>query len=305
MDKLLVIAGPTAVGKTKLSIEIAKKFNGEIISGDSMQVYRNLNIGTAKIQENEMENIPHHLIDVRNFNERFSVSDFIEVAKKLIKEINKRGKLPIIVGGTGFYLSSLLNNYQLGNDSFNQDKRDKIEDYLEKNGKHKLWNYLFKIDPKAAINIPENNTRRVKRAIEVFENTGELFSNQNDKNDNSMDEKNIILNTDRNILYERINTRVDKMINEGLLKEAKWLYDHRGYDYQSGKGIGYKEFNEYFKGNQSLEESINLVKQNSRHYAKRQLTWFRNKMNADWFDIVKDDSKKNDIFLDIEKWMEE
>lgn len=303
MNKLLVIAGPTAVGKTKLSIEIAKKFNGEIISGDSMQVYRKLNVGTAKIKQSEMDGIRHYLIDIRNYNERFSVSDFIQAAKKIIDEIVQKGKLPIIVGGTGFYLSSLLNNYQLGNDDFNQNKRDEIENYLSINGKHKLWKYLFQIDPKAAVNIPENNTRRVIRAIEVFENTGNLFSNQNDKNDNKMDEKIIILNTDRNILYERINNRVDKMMDNGLLTEAKWLFEHRGYEYQSGKGIGYKEFNDYFSGIQSLEKSVDLIKQNSRHYAKRQLTWFRNKMNATWFDGIKD--KDSDILLNIQNWMEE
>lgn len=306
--KIILIVGPTAVGKTKLSIELAQKFDGEIISGDSMQVYRNLDIGTAKVTEGEMKGIPHHLIDIRDIDEQYTAADFIDEAKSEIEEISNRGKIPVIAGGTGFYLQVLLDNFKLGSDDNTienkVDIRNELQGYLEKNGSKKLWERLEKIDPVAASKIPIGNSRRVIRALEVYYRTGKLFSEQNDQKNSEYDPLIIGLTTDRALLYERINQRVDIMIENGLLDEAKYLFEKGNMELSAAKGIGYKEFYEYFEGKISLDDAIALVKRNSRRYAKRQLTWFRNKMDVNWFDIIQNPEEIQIINAKVKKWRE-
>ncbi|KRM18799.1 tRNA delta(2)-isopentenylpyrophosphate transferase [Ligilactobacillus hayakitensis DSM 18933 = JCM 14209] len=306
--KIILIVGPTAVGKTKLSIELAQKFDGEIISGDSMQVYRNLDIGTAKVTTGEMKGIPHHLIDIRDIDEQYTAADFIAEAKSKIEEISNRGKMPVIAGGTGFYLQVLLDNFKLGSDDNTienkDDIRNELQGYLEKNGSKKLWERLEKIDPVAASKIPIGNSRRVIRALEVYYRTGKLFSEQNDQKTSEFDPLIIGLTTDRALLYERINQRVDIMIENGLLDEAKYLFEKGNMELSAAKGIGYKEFYEYFEGKISLDDAIALVKRNSRRYAKRQLTWFRNKMDVNWFDIIQNPEEIQIINAKVKKWRE-
>ncbi|GAJ25265.1 tRNA delta(2)-isopentenylpyrophosphate transferase [Liquorilactobacillus sucicola DSM 21376 = JCM 15457] len=303
--KILLIVGPTAVGKTELSIEIAQRFNGAVISGDSMQFYRKLDIGTAKIKKSEMQGITHYMIDIRNVDERFSVADFVRNCRQKIDEILAQGKLPLIVGGTGFYLQALLDNFQLGDDSYDNalSLRSKWHKYALEMGKLELWKRLEEIDPQAAAKIPPNNERRVVRALEVFEKTGKLFSSQNDQANAEFDPLLIGLTTDRRLLYERINKRVDLMLNAGLAAEARWLFESGGENLPAGRGIGYKELYEYFEGKIELENAITEIKKNSRHYAKRQLTWFRNKMEVNWFDILNNPTDKKLITEKVQKWL--
>ncbi|GAA0368912.1 tRNA (adenosine(37)-N6)-dimethylallyltransferase MiaA [Alkalibacterium iburiense] len=289
-EKIIVIVGPTAVGKTHLGIELAKAFNGEVINGDSMQVYKGLNIGTAKVTKEEASGIAHHLIDIKEPDETYSVSDFKKDASQKIKEITAKGKLPIIVGGTGLYIESLLYDVSHGGKAEpNLAFRKEWEEWTEKHGKSALHNQLKEKDPKAAEAIHPNNVRRVIRALEVINETGQTFSAfQAEKRKEPLFDSFVIgLSTDRKVLYERINQRVDTMMQAGLLEEAKWLYETFHNDSQSKKGIGYKEFDSYFKKETTLDESVALVKQHSRNYAKRQLTWFRNRMEIDqWVDLV-------------------
>ncbi len=279
-------------------------FRGEIISGDSMQVYRNLNIGTAKITEEEKEGVVHHLIDVRDIDQRFSVADFVSEATKLINEISIAGNLPIIVGGTGFYLQALLDGLDLGGDRFENDTlRQQLLDQAKEHGNAALHEQLERVDPQAAKKIPANNLRRVIRALEVYIKTGNRFSDQENQ-PNQYDSLIIGLTTDRKKLYDRINHRVDLMMTQGLLKEADYLYKSGGDKLQAGKGIGYHEFYDYFKNQISLTEAVDLVKKDSRHYAKRQLTWFRNKTKPNWYDVLDfpDDVKR--LEADVGNWLE-
>ncbi|MFT9097033.1 tRNA (adenosine(37)-N6)-dimethylallyltransferase MiaA [Liquorilactobacillus sp.] len=305
--KVIVIVGPTAVGKTSLSLALAQKFNAEIISGDSMQVYRGLDIGTAKATVDERKLVPHHLIDIREVNQRFTVADFVQDAKDQIKEISNRKKLPLIVGGTGFYLQALLAGYNLGGNEVknSQDIRIKFQNFALKNGKKALWSYLNEIDRVAAAQIPVNNVRRIIRAIEVYEVTGCKFSEQFDQPDREIDALVIGLNTERNVLYERIEQRVDQMIHEGLVDEVRWLFQKGGIDFQAGKGIGYKELFPFINGTDSLANGVAEIKKNSRHYAKRQLTWFRNKMDVTWFNLFSDETEIEKIENTVLLWLKE
>lgn len=288
MIKVIAIVGPTAVGKTALSIQMAQQLNGEIISGDSMQVYRHLDIGTAKITPAEMQGVPHHMIDIRDIDERFSVAEFQQLATEQIRAIHARGKQPIIVGGTGFYLQALAENLTLGADQYDAQSsaiRERWQQYARTNGSDALWHQLVNLDPVAAEKIPANNVRRVIRALEVIEKTGQPFSNQQTQTPEF--EMHLIgLNTDRQLLYERINQRVDQMLADGLVAEAQWLFEQGGQNFQSGKGIGYHELFNYFNDQVSFADAVEQIKRDSRHYAKRQLTWFRNKMTVTWFDLV-------------------
>ncbi|CUS26090.1 tRNA delta(2)-isopentenylpyrophosphate transferase [Paucilactobacillus oligofermentans DSM 15707 = LMG 22743] len=305
MLKVVAIVGPTAVGKTKLSIQMAKELNGEIISGDSMQVYNHLDIGTAKVTPLEMDGIVHHLINIKEYDQRFSVAEFKSLATDLIKDIHQRGKLPIIVGGTGFYLQALTENLTLGDDEFDGNSetvRQTLNQYLEKNGPKDLWNQLNEKDPEAAKEIEPNNSRRVIRALEVIEKTGHRFSKQV-TNSAEFDFKLIGLNTDRKVLYDRINSRVDLMIKTGLLEEAKWLYQTGGVDSPAAKGIGYHELFDYFEDKISLDLAIENIKKDSRHYAKRQLTWFRNKMTVEWFDLVNNENTIEQVNSRVADWI--
>ncbi|EMF0287915.1 tRNA (adenosine(37)-N6)-dimethylallyltransferase MiaA [Enterococcus hirae] len=304
MEKVLVIVGPTAVGKTALSVELAKKFNGEIISGDSLQVYKKLDIGTAKIKTSEMEGIPHHLIDIIEPNETYSVADFQKAGRKLITEITERGRLPMIVGGTGLYIQSLLYDFQLGaKEESVTAVRKKYEELAETLSKKELWEYLKTKDPLAAEKIHWNNQRKVIRALEVFEVTGYSITTPQEEPARLYDYCMIGLNTERALLYQRINQRVDSMLEEGLLEEARFVYELG--EVQASQGIGYKEFYPYFKGEESLENVVEQLKMNSRRYAKRQLTWFRNRLDAHWFDLLAESSSMEQIDQLIRTWLEE
>lgn len=304
MEKVLVIVGPTAVGKTALSVELAKKFHGEIISGDSLQVYKKLDIGTAKIKTSEMEGIPHHLIDIIEPNETYSVADFQKAGRKLITEITERGHLPMIVGGTGLYIQSLLYDFQLGaKEESVTAVRKKYEELAETLSKKELWEYLKTKDSLAAEKIHWNNQRKVIRALEVFEVTGYSITTPQEEPARLYDYCMIGLNTERALLYQRINQRVDSMLEEGLLEEARFVYEFG--EVQASQGIGYKEFYPYFKGEESLENVVEQLKMNSRRYAKRQLTWFRNRLDAHWFDLLAESSSMEQIDQLIRTWLEE
>jgi tRNA dimethylallyltransferase len=295
-QKLLVIIGPTAVGKTKLSIEMAKRYNGEIISGDSMQIYRGMDIGTAKIKKDEMEGIPHYLIDIKEPFENFSVAEFQLLVRAKIGEIAKKGKLPIIVGGTGLYIQSVIYDYQFSDVSGDESYRLKLEERAKKIGNEALYKELLEVDPGSASQIHPNNVRRVIRALEILHLTGKTMQEfQSTQQPDLLYNTAIVgLSMERVKLYERINYRVDLMIEEGLIEEVKGLYQRGLRDCQSIQAIGYKEMYAYLEGRVPLEEAIENLKQNSRRYAKRQLTWFRNKMEVSWFDMtnVEDTSKK-------------
>ncbi|HGH7905745.1 TPA: tRNA (adenosine(37)-N6)-dimethylallyltransferase MiaA [Streptococcus agalactiae] len=269
--KLIAVVGPTAVGKTALGIELAKTFNGEIISGDSQQVYQKLDIGTAKASKEEQEQAYHHLIDVREVNENYSVYAFVKEAKVAIDTIISKGKIPIIVGGTGLYLQSLFEGYHLGGE-VNQETlmayREKLESLSDED--------LFEKLTEQSIIIPQVNRRRAIRALELAK-----FGNNLQNSESPYDVLLIGLNDDRQVLYDRINRRVDLMMDNGLLDEAKWLYDNYP-SVQASKGIGYKELFPYFSKQIPLEEAVDKLKQNTRRFAKRQLTWFRNRMNVEF-----------------------
>ena len=279
--KIIAVVGPTAVGKTALGIELAKRFNGEIISGDSQQVYRHLDIGTAKATLEEQAEAPHHLIDVREVDEAYSAYDFVKEASAAIEDITSRGKLPIIVGGTGLYLQSLLEGYHLGG-QVNQEEVLAYRQELEQLADAVLFDKIAE----QSIEIPELNRRRAIRALELA-----TFGQDLENKETPYDALLIALNDDRQVLYERINHRVDVMVEKGLLDEAKWLYDnHR--DVQAARAIGYKELFPYFAGQASLEESVDKLKQNTRRFAKRQLTWFRNRMAVSFYMVSESDVKK-------------
>lgn len=303
--KVVAIVGPTAVGKTSLSIDLAKRFNGEIISGDSMQVYRGLDIGTAKVTPEEMEGVPHHLINVRELDENYSVADFQVAARQTIQEITERGRLPIVVGGTGLYIQSLLWDYKLGSEGEPEDDtlRKSYELFAEKNGNQALWERLQAVDSLAAEKIHFNNRKKMIRALEVFELTGHSILEPKEQPKKLYDSFLIGLNTDRAILYQRINHRVDLMVEQGLLEEAKKLAETP--DVQAAQGIGYKELFPFFTGEMSLEAALEEVKLHSRRYAKRQLTWFRNRMSVHWFDLVQQPKVINDIEAEITRWLAE
>lgn len=286
---ILILTGPTAVGKTALSIELAKILGGEIISADSMQIYRKMDIGSAKISQEEMDSVVHHMIDVVDPDEDFSVADFHDMASQIISDIHKRGKLAIVTGGTGLYLNSLVYDMDFGGTNSDPSIRKDLEEILNDKGKDYLYRLLQDLSPEAAKRIHPNNTKRVIRAIEVYKTGGDMGDFSNDlKYNPKFDAKIIVLNRDRSILYDRINQRVDMTFDMGLLDEVKGLHQ-MGYtsQMQSMKGIGYKEVLEYFDGKMTLEESIDILKQGTRRYAKRQITWFKRYENALWLDLDK------------------
>ena len=286
---ILILTGPTAVGKTALSIELSKVLGGEIISADSMQIYRKMDIGSAKISQEEMDSVVHHMIDVVDPDEDFSVADFHDMASQIISDIHKRGKLAIVTGGTGLYLNCLVYDMDFGGTNSDPSVRKELEEILNDKGKDYLYRLLQDLSPEAAKRIHPNNTKRVIRAIEVYKTGGEMGDFSNDlKYNPKFDAKIIVLNKDRSILYDRINQRVDMMFDMGLLDEVKGLHQ-MGYtsQMQSMKGIGYKEVLEYFDGKMTLEESIDILKQGTRRYAKRQITWFKRYENALWLDLDK------------------
>ena len=281
---VVAIIGPTASGKTALSIRLAKEIDGEIINGDSMQIYRGLDIGTAKITKEEMEGIPHHLLDIKEPSESFSVAEYQQLVRGKIEEIQSRGKMPIIVGGTGLYVQSVLYDFQFTKQEINEQARDHYYKELQQIGPEAMHQKLVQIDPVAAAQIHPNNTRRIIRALEMAQLAGvSRAEEQFNRGDIPLYKHLIIgMNMEREKLYERINLRVDLMMEAGLLEEVRSLFDAGIRDVQSIKAIGYKELYAYFDGLISLEEAIEQIKQNSRRYAKRQLTYFRNKMDVQW-----------------------
>jgi tRNA dimethylallyltransferase len=305
MEQVIVIVGPTAVGKTALSIELAKKYHGEVISGDSMQIYRGLDIGTAKVTREEMEGIPHHLIDIRDSQESYTVAEFQKEARKLITEIHQREHMPIVAGGTGLYIQALLYDYQLGaaEEDSNPAVRQRYEKEAAMIGKEALWQKLQRLDPLAAEKIHYNNERKVIRALEVLETTGNSIAAPKVAPKALYDYFMIGLSTERSLLYQRIEERVDQMIAAGLVSEAQQVLAYP--ETQAAKGIGYKEFLPYFAGSSSLEETIAQVKQQSRRYAKRQLTWFKNRLSPKWVDLVQHPEEISMVEDAIDQWMEE
>lgn len=287
MKKVIVIVGPTGVGKTKLSIELAKKFNTEIISGDSVQVYRYMDIGSAKVTSSEMEGITHHLIDIVEPSDNYSVYDYQKNVRNQIDELSEKNKMPIIVGGTGLYIKSVLYDYEFSKSSTEDDTvLEKFNNYSNE----ELHGYLKAIDLESAQEIHPNNRKRVLRAIKIFLETGQKKSQQIEQQEHKMlyDAYIIGLTMDREQLYERINKRVDLMVDEGLLDEVTNLYKNNLLSEQAAQSIGYKEIISYLESEITLEEAIELVKRNSRRYAKRQFTWFNNQMDVNWYNVNPD-----------------
>ncbi|MBK3494305.1 tRNA (adenosine(37)-N6)-dimethylallyltransferase MiaA [Viridibacillus sp. YIM B01967] len=285
---VIAIVGPTASGKTALSIELAKQLNGEIINGDSMQIYKELNIGTAKITEAEMGGIPHHLLSIKEPTESFSVAEYQQLVRERIDFIRAKGKFPIIVGGTGLYIQAVLFDYRFTEEKIDEVAREAYYTELSEVGPEAMHAKLAKLDPKTAETIHPNNTRRVIRALEMVEQSGVAKSSDEQNQGNKPLYKHLImgLNMDRELLYDRINKRVDLMLEQGLLAEVEALWKKDIRDVQSVQAIGYKEIYAYFDGKCYLENATEQLKQNSRRYAKRQLTYFRNKMDVRWFNSL-------------------
>ena len=276
---LLIIAGPTASGKTELSVELAKRLSGEIISADSMQVYRGMDIGTAKVTSEERQGVPHHLIDIREPHEEWNVMDFCRMAAEKIEEIASKDRLPILVGGTGFYIHALAYGAE-----FEEETKSEVRARLEQRSDEDLYAYLQQVDPASCETIHRNNRKRVIRALEYYEQTGHRMSELNAR----LREKPavydlcfLVLDMDRAVLYDRINRRVDLMLEQGLVQEVQRLRE-AGYhrDMVSMKGLGYKEILAYLDGEMSLEEAVYVLKRDTRHFAKRQLTWMRREKEA-------------------------
>lgn len=283
---LIILTGPTAVGKTKVSIGLAKAIGGEIISADSMQVYKEMDIGSAKIRPEEMEGVPHHLVDVLSPEEEFHVVKFQEMAKKAIKEIYAKGKIPILVGGTGFYIQAVLYDIDFTENDGDEAFRKELELFAKEKGAEALHERLKACDPKAAEEIHANNVKRVIRALEYFHQTGKPISEHNAvqrEKQSPYHAAYFVLNDERAHLYERIDKRVDQMVEEGLLDEVKALKE-KGYtrDLVSMQGLGYKEILAYLDGETSLEEAIRIIKRDTRHFAKRQITWFKRERDVIW-----------------------
>lgn len=315
-EKIIVISGPTGIGKSKVAVELAKKLgNAEIISSDSMQIYKEMSIGTAKVTDEEMSGIKHHMIDEVSIHDNFSVYDYQKKAKKLISDMNDRGTIPIIIGGTGLYINSLL--YKLDFSSEAEDKvlREKLNKEAELYGKGYLYNKLKELDPEYAEKLSVNDTFRIIRALEVIYKSGNKYSEEN-KNfreyNDEYDKLIYILQTDRELLYDRINKRVDKMFAAGLLDEVKDIIkDMSSEKIASNRAllaIGYKELISYLQGEITYERAVDLIKQKSRNYAKRQLTWFRRESEANFIDMNFEDIDQivNTIYNDIMKrWKNE
>lgn len=283
---LIILTGPTAVGKTKASIGLAKAVDGEIISADSMQVYRHMDIGSAKIKPEEMEGIPHHLIDVLEPDDEFHVVKFQQLAKKAMRKIWERGHIPIVTGGTGFYIQALLYDIDFDENEKKDASRKELEAYAREHGAEALHEKLALVDPSSAEMIHPNNIKRVIRALEFYEQTGKRISEHNEtqrQRESPYAFAYFVLTDDRAHLYERINRRVDQMIEEGLVNEVQALKD-KGYTKQlvSMQGLGYKEILDYLDGNYTLEEAIYTIKRDTRHFAKRQLTWFKRERDVIW-----------------------
>lgn len=307
MFDLIVVCGPTASGKSELALQIADKFNGEIISADSMQIYKEMNIGTAKPSEQEQKKIKHHLIDFLNVDQEYSVSQFCSDARQASEDILSRKKIPVLVGGTGLYIDSFVNNLNFQNSDGSQQIREKLINELNEKGIDYLFDLLVKIDPEASCIIHKNNTKRVIRALELNFTTGKNLSQINAESLRNRKFNPLFIGVnykDRALLYDRINLRVDYMIENGLIEEAKKLFEVSLSKTAIG-AIGYKELFEFFKGDLTLEDSVELLKQKTRNYAKRQITWFKRNKEINWFFPDEFDSRQKFIdsvleFIDSE-----
>ena len=302
-NKVIVICGPTASGKTALSIELAKKINGEIVSCDSMQIYKDMDIGTAKPTVEEMQGIKHYLIGYVSPEKRYSVADYKIDAKKAIKEIIEKGKMPIVVGGTGLYLDSLIYEIEYQDIKLDEQYRNKLEEEVDKQGLENLYEKAKQIDPKAIEKISPNDKKRILRILEIYHATGKTKTEQeieSRKKEVEYDYKVYALDWDRQKLYDRINKRVDMMIEQGLVEEVKQILDKYDNFPTAMQGLGYKEVVEYLNGNLTKEEMIEKIKIETRRYAKRQLTWFRKNKQTIWLnaeDMIQDNIQK--ILKDI------
>ncbi len=310
MNKIPVIAvvGPTASGKTTLSIEIAKRFNGQVVSADSMQIYEKMNIATAKPTDDEMQGITHHLIGFQPISEKFSVADYVKLAKECIEKIHNEGDLPIIAGGTGLYVDSLLQNIQFSSEDSNEKIREELTALFCEKGAEYMLNMLKEIDPKTAEQLHLSDKKRIIRALEIYRLTGKTMTEQkilSRENESPYDVLYIGINyRDRTVLYDRINLRVNIMLENGLLDEAKDFYN-TDRDTTACQAIGYKELAPYFNGESALDDCVEKLKIETRHYAKRQLTWFRKNENINWVypdDFENPQEMYESVFSIIKKW---
>lgn len=299
MIDVIAIVGPTASGKTALSLELAKRFNGEIINGDSMQVYRGMSIGTAKIGAEEMQGVPHHLLDIKEPEESFSVAEYQGLVRSKIEEIKSQGKLPILVGGSGLYVQAVLFDYRFTDGQVDERVRAALYEELEQQGPQHMHGKLMAMDP--ATDIHPNNTRRVIRALEILE-SGEQQADRSLALSPMYNEAIIGLDIDRDVLYQRINERVDAMLEQGLLDEVAALRDRGVRDTQSIQAIGYRELYGFLEETVDYGEAVNQLKRNSRKYAKRQFTYFKNKLPIFWIDALADLEKN---IREIEAFMQE
>ena len=285
--KVIVICGPTASGKTALSIELAKKINGEIVSCDAMQIYKDMDIGTAKPTIEEMQGIKHYMLDFVSPDERYSVADYKKQAKQAIREIIEKGKVPIVVGGTGLYVDSLIYEIEYQDIEFDEKYRKQLEERSKKEGLEVLYNEAKKIDPEAITKISPNDKKRILRILEIYNATGKNKTEQEKesrKNEVEFDYKVYAISWDREKLYDRINQRVDIMIDQGLIEEVQKIYSKYNKFPTAMQGLGYKEVLEYLEGKCNKQEMIDKIKQETRRYAKRQLTWFRKNKQTIWLD---------------------
>ena len=300
-EKVIVICGPTASGKTALSIELAKKINGEIISCDSMQIYKEMNIGTAKPTKEEMQGIKHYMIDIISPDERYSVADYKKEAKKTIKEIISKGKVPIVVGGTGLYVDSLIYEIDYPKNKFDEKYREELEQEVEEQGLNALYEKAKEIDEEAIKKISPNDKKRILRILEIYHATGKNKTEQEKesrKNEPEFDYKVFALNMDREKLYDKINKRVDIMIDNGLIEEVENIYRKYNRFPTAMQGLGYKEVVDYIEKRLTKEEMIEKIKQETRRYAKRQLTWFRKNKETIWLNA--EDTIQNNIEIILE-----
>lgn len=302
---LIVIAGATASGKTALAIELAKQFDGEIVSADSMQIYKHMNIGTAKPDENEKSGVPHHLMDFIEPDAEYSVADFVSDAHKTIKGITERNKIPIVAGGTGLYINSLVNDISFDDEAEDSGIRDELYKFAEKEGAEKLREMLAGFDPESAERIPLGNVRRIVRAIEIYKLTGKTMTEHNaetQKKESRYLPLMLAISWDREELYGRIDKRVDIMLENGLWNEVLG-FAKKGYTkkMQSMQGIGYKQLLDYYRGLSTFEEAVRIIKRDSRRYAKRQMTWFKRDKRINWInsdsEILKQATKHTKAFL--------
>ena len=297
-----VIGGPTASGKSKLAVELAKKVNGEIISADSMQIYKEMNIGTAKVNKEEMQGVQHYLVDFVSPDERYSVSNFKKDAEKAIEEILEKGKTPIVVGGTGLYIDSLIYGIEFQNEEVDLEYREKLNKIADEKGLESLYKKAQEIDPEAMKKISINDRKRIIRVLEIYHKTGKTKTEQelqSRKNEVKYEYKVFAITMDREKLYERIEKRVDSMIEQGLIEEVKQILNKYHTFPTAMQGLGYKEVVEYLEGSCTKEEMIEKIKKETRHYAKRQLTWFRKNKETIWLDGEKSTDENVSIILGL------